>query len=101
MEAIIDAIRAALATDATPEVRAAGAAACRSVLAFLEPPTPPPPPALDPASLPSVIASLRGASPDQLLDLAIAKLRTLVPTDAQPVVGVRKLDIPLVPVRKP
>lgn len=97
METVIDAIRAALADDATPEARAAGVAACRSVLAALEPP-----PAATTAAMPdasriaNVVAALQGAGPDQLLDLAIAKLRTALPpgTEVPPVSTKFRMPVP-------
>jgi hypothetical protein len=97
MEAIIDAIRAALAKDATPEVRAAGIAACRSALAALEPAAARPP--IDAAGVAHVVAALRGAPPDQLLDLAIAKLRSIVPPNTE-LPPVQPINFHLVPVRK-
>lgn len=100
MDAVIETIRAAITPDASAEARAAGAAACRTILAALgtEPGQPlvsdaqaPAPPTPQVAALASAI---KNVPPDQLADLLIAKLRTLVPPDQQP--AVRRIHIPLV-----
>ena len=77
MDEVFDAIRAAMAPDATAELRAAGARACKALLGTLETtpttsvqPTPP---------IANIVAALRSAPPEQLLDLAIAKLRAALP----------------------
>jgi hypothetical protein len=99
MDELFTTIRSAIATDASPEARAAGAQACRTILAALEgtpgqplvtPPTPSSP-------MQAVLAALSNTPPEQLLDLAIAKLRSLVPADSQPQT-IQSLRIPLVPV---
>jgi len=87
MKDVIDAIEAAVAADATPEVRAAGVAACRAILAALDATSnvPPPPLTLPPSPvIAELVAAVRRMPPDQLLDLAIAKLRAALPTDAAP-----------------
>jgi hypothetical protein len=86
METIVETIRAALADDATPDARAAGVAACRAILAKLEPPSPPAPAAPMP-NIAGIVGALRNVPPNQLLDLAIAKLRGSLPagTDVPPV----------------
>jgi hypothetical protein len=93
MEAVIDAVRAALADDATPEARAAGVAACRAVLTALEPAPAPTAaaPTSDAARIANVVAALRGAGPEQLLDLAIARLRAALPpgTELPPANGIK------------
>ena len=75
MTDLIDCIRTALADGATPEAKQAGAAACCAIYAALSPP-------------PGVPMSNPHASPrpnvDQILDLAIGKLRSMLPADAQP-----------------
>ena len=102
MEQLLEAIRAAVAPDATDEVKTAGATACRSILATLEPPSSPTgtarsdAPAIDP-NIAALAMAIRGMPMDQLLDLAIAKLRTMVPPQAAPT-DVRPLTIPLIPV---
>jgi hypothetical protein len=87
MDTIIDAIRAALAKDATPEARAAGVTACRSVLATLEPKQTSTAPAFDPVEVAKLVTAARSLPPDQLLDVAIAKLRGALPvgTEVPPV----------------
>jgi hypothetical protein len=109
MDNIIETIIAAIASDATPEARAAGVQACRAVVAALDPSGEAAPrverpatPAAAPQQLPvaAIAAALRGQSPDMLIDLAIAKLRSLVPADAQATAMVPKINIPFVPVRK-
>jgi len=86
MDALIDTIRSSVAADATDEARAAGAQACRTILAALETPVGAPlaisPPAttLPPAA--QMLATLRGVPAEQLLDLAIAHLRAKLPADA-------------------
>jgi len=111
MDNVIETIRAAIAPDATTEARAAGAHACRAVIAALEPSSQSTPPVTagspaTPADAPqqipvaAIAAALRGQSPDMLIDLAIAKLRSLVPADAHAATTVPKINIPLVPVRK-
>lgn len=79
-------IRAALTADATPEARAAGTNACRAIIATLDvagAPQSTSQSALNPAAIASAITALRGVPPDQLLDLAIAKLRGALPTGTQ------------------
>lgn len=102
MDQLLEQIRAATAADATDDAKAAGASACRMLLAALETkqgePLPPPVPV--PQASPDIgalVAGLKGVPVDQLLDLAIAKLRTMVPTTDAPA-PVHRLAIPLVPV---
>jgi hypothetical protein len=87
MENIIETIRAAIASDASPEARAAGAAACRAILTALES-TPGQPigaaivaPPASPVA--AIVATLRGVPTDQLLDLAIMKLRAALPAGVE------------------
>lgn len=103
MENLIEAIRNAIATDATDESRAAGVHACRTILVALETPAgapmgaPTASPALaEPRSpLEAAVSALRGVPPDQLLDLAIARLKAALPPDAK-VDPVRRMNVPLV-----
>jgi hypothetical protein len=81
IEQTLTTIRASLASDATAAARAAGATACRSILAALEPA--PVPAMINPTAIASALTALRGIPPDQLLDLAIAKLRGALPVGAQ------------------
>jgi hypothetical protein len=71
---LLDCIRIALAEGATPEQKQAGAAACCAVFAQLSPP-----PGV-PISVPH--APQARINIDQALDLAIAKLRAMVPSEA-------------------
>lgn len=85
MDELLESIRRAVAVDASPQDRGAGAVACRTILAALEA-TPGQPLAAAPinaSQIASVVGALRGVPPDQLLDLAIAKLRSALPADAQ------------------
>ena len=86
MDALIETIRSSVASDATDEAPAAGAQACRTILAALETPVGAPPAISPPvSSLPpaaQMIATLRGVPAEQLLDLAIAQLRAKLPADA-------------------
>ena len=103
MNALIDAIVAAVAEGATEEARSAGAQACRTLLVALEAkegePMAAPVAAASASSSPdiaAVVASLKGVPIDQLLDLAIAKLRSMVP--AEQVKAVQSFSVPLVKV---
>lgn len=71
MHDLLDCIRTAIADGATPEQRQAGAAACCQLYAALSPP-----PGV-PISVPHVPRPTFQL--DQALDLAIAKLRAMVP----------------------
>ena len=73
----IEAIRAAVATDATTEQKAHGAAACRAILAALGA-EPGKPIAMAGAPAPHPLA---GIDPGQALDLLIAKLTAVLPKD--------------------
>lgn len=75
MTDLLDCIRTALTEGATPEQKQAGASACCAIYAALSPP-------------PGVPISVPHAQPprigvDQMLDVLIAKLRAMVPADAQ------------------
>lgn len=122
IDAIIQIIRDALAENASIEARSAAAAACREILHHLEPDTAA---AIEPTAdatrqaehevgnvgrgsetarptMPEVAAlaaAIRTVPVDQLLDLAIAKLRALVP-DVPAKAATRGLSIPLIPVAR-
>jgi hypothetical protein len=100
MESALETLRAALADGATPDQRAAGATACRAMLAALEAtpgqplpvspplaatetPSAPPsdPPTASATTTPAPPISLAGLSLDQILDLAIGRLRTMLPPE--------------------
>ncbi len=103
MENLIESIKNALASEASDETRLAGVQACRTILVALEAeagqpmPVPVPPLAPTSSSLETIAAGLRGVPVDQLLDLAIAKLRTMVPAESVPKTSAR-FSIPLVTV---
>lgn len=86
METLLETIRTSVAAEATDEARAAGAQACRTILTALETPMgaplaiPSPATSLPPAA--QMIATLRGVPTEQLLDLAIAHLRSKLPANA-------------------
>lgn len=99
MDNIIQAIEAALATDATTEARSAGISACRAVLGALEAkPGMPMAAAPLPSPVAAIVASLRGVPFEQLLDLAIARLRSALPADAEVQPAAKGLAIPIVPI---
>jgi hypothetical protein len=109
IDELLGAIRQALVTDATPELRARAAIACRAVLQHLEPQpaAPPPQPAPTTTPLPPEAAAfvdvLRGIPPEQLLDLAIARLRAAIPAgvDVPAVTPIRFHIIPVPPPKVP
>ena len=105
IDSLIHSVREALASTATDEARRAGAQACRTLLAALdakhgEALIPAPVQPTTPNGVQAIVSLLRSAPPDQLLDLAIAKLRTLVPPTEQ-AATVRAFPIRIVPVVKP
>ncbi len=91
-----DTIRSAIADDATPEARAAGAAACRAILGALEG-TVAQPPAINASAVASLAAVLRSVPSEQLLDMAIAKLRSALPPGAH-VPPVSPVKFHLIPI---
>jgi len=99
MDELIDSIRVAVAPSATADQRAAGVAACRALLTALgaevgKPFTPTSVGVTPPAR------ALRGLSVDQALDLAIAKLRSMIPAESMPTTPTASLAIPFVGVPK-
>ena len=109
MEGLIESIRSALEANASNDVRAAGAAACRTILTALEAtpgepiamPTPIAPPASAPPGLPiaALVTALRSMSPDQLLDAAIARVRAALPPGTE-VQRARSLELRIVPLQR-
>ena len=102
MEELLDIIRNAIAPEASPEARAAGAQACRTLLAALEPqpaPAATPPPAGTQLPIAELASAIRTVPLDQLLDLAIAKLRSALPADTE-APTVAPLNFRLVPVQR-
>ncbi len=101
MDHLLEAIRAATAPEASTETKEAGATACRTILIALEakegePLALPVPVSPQVPEVAALVAGLRGVPVDQLLDLAIARLRTMVPADQAS--QVHRFTIPLVPV---
>jgi len=104
MENLLESIRAALASDATPEARGAGIEACRAILTALgatagEPLVPPRQVDVGPIAH-SIATVIRSTPPDQLLDMLVAKLRAAVPTDAKVDVPT-KINIPIIRIPTP
>jgi hypothetical protein len=99
IEPILTAIRNAVAPDATSEARATGATACRAILAALESTAGQPmaTATINPTAVASAVAMMRNVAPDQLLDLAIAKLRAALPAGTS-VPSVSPLKFHIVPV---
>lgn len=87
MTDLLECIRTALAEGATVEQKQAGAAACCAVYSALSPP-----PGV-PLSVPHAPQTRVGI--DQVLDIAIAKLRSMVPADAS--VTTSSLGFPFLP----
>ena len=95
MDTLIDAIRAAIADGATDDHKRAGASACRAILNALDA-TPGEPLATAP---PNVFAALGRMDLNQLLDVAIARLRVLNASNSNaPPTPSRGVSFPLVPV---
>lgn len=128
MENLLESIRTAVTADASDEARAAGAQACRAILTALEAKpgepmtvaTPAPsgaadtaapaaPPAVanaiqtaDPTQIANLVSALRGIPVDQLLDLAIARMRAALPSGVEaPRVEPLKFHIVQLPGRRP
>lgn len=83
----LDVVHRGLAPDADDASRALARTACRELLAALGEPQPAPALAAPPAPVPTtpiaaIVETLRKLSPDQLLDLAIRRLRAALPSDA-------------------
>ena len=100
MENLLEAIKTALASDPSDAARIAGAQACRTILIALETPAgetlaASSAPVDASAPLHAALSALRGMPADQLLDLAIARLKAALPpgTDAP---AIRRLQVPIV-----
>ena len=96
MDNIIETVRIALLPDASDEARAAGATACRAILATLEAKQGQPlTQAVQPSTpIQAAVAALGGVPSEQLLDLAIAKLRSMLP-EGTAIEPVAPLNLPL------
>ena len=92
MDKFIETIRSAVAEDSTTEAKQAGAQACRAILAALEAQ-----PGQALAIVPMVAPGpLVGADIGQVLDLLIAKLRTMQPDQAAAPPATAALRIPTI-----
>ena len=88
MQELIEAIRVAVATEASAEQKATGARACRTILAALDT-EPGKPIALPGMPLPAATSRV---SVDQMLDLMIARLTTIATErDVQPMPAIAPL----------
>ena len=104
MDNVIDSIRAAIVSDATPEATATGATACRAILAALggTPGQPLGAPVAVPHSatqIANAVSALRGVPAEQLLDLAIAKLRAALPAGVE-VAPTKPINFHIIPAPK-
>lgn len=99
MDQLLEAIRLATLSEASDEARNAGAQACRTILRALEakPGESLAPVAVEASPMQTVVAALRGMPPDQLLDLAIARLKAALPEGAQ-APSVQPVKFQLLPV---
>lgn len=116
MEELIETIRAATIAEASNDAREAGAYACRTLLAALS--TKPGEPLVSAASSPesslsvpvhaptspnvaaqAIASMLRGMTPDQLLDIAIARLRAALPAGTE-VAQPQAVRFHLVPLKR-
>ena len=101
MQELIEAIRVAVASDASHDQKASGVQACRTILAALD--TEPG----KPIALPGISApgSASRVSVDQVLDLMIGRLATMAAERdayaAPPAPEARGLRVPLTPVTLP
>ena len=87
MESLLAAISAATAVDASEEARSAGVVACRTILTALEAKVGEPLvniPAPTPSPVAMAVSALRNVPPEQILDLAIAKLQSMLPAGTPP-----------------
>ncbi len=107
MEDLIESIRTAVVAGASDDARKAGAHACRTILLALdaeqgEPLATPHETSASSSAMPQVaamIGALRGVPAEQLLDLAIARLRAALPAGAD-VPAVQPVRFQLVPMRR-
>lgn len=105
MDELITTIRAAVAEGATAEHKQRGVAACRAILTALDaaPGQALAAPAAATTAPPNPFSVLRQLDVDQVLDLVIAKLRSISPTaspDLQPQRASFQVQLLPVPTRK-
>lgn len=105
METLLESIRAAIAADASEQTRATGAQACRTILTALEakPGEPmPAPSSVSSTQIAQMLGALKGVPAEQLLDLAITRLRAALPTGTEtPRVAPVKFHVVQLPRKKP
>lgn len=105
MDDLIEAIRVACASDATDDIKQRGAQACRTLLTAFDAKAGEPlastpaaestntvPPG---AQIAAIVGALKGLPPEQLLDMAIARLRAALPKDT-PAPAVASLRVPII-----
>lgn len=108
MDELIETIRVACATDASDDTKQLGAQACRTLLTALDAKSGEPLAAPTPtnastdavpagAQIAAIVGALKGLPPEQLLDMAIARLRAALPKDT-PAPVVAPLSVPLIPI---
>ena len=107
--AMIASIRSAIAPNASPQVRAAGASACRSILTVLEakpgqpltfaapPPTQPQSPLANFLSQPGLLTQLAAMSREQLLDLLRKATTAASPRTQSPASGAPQFHLIQIP----
>lgn len=99
MNDVMDAIRTAMAPDASAEARVAGATACRALATKLDPAGAAQPPIIAPELVKQLVTVLRTMDIGQVLDIAIAKLGTAAAKDSTPALpAARPFVIPMVPI---
>jgi hypothetical protein len=91
LEELVAAIRAALASDASPETRSTGASACRTILRGLEPApprngAPPSSPASTFAGTPlgAALGALSSVPREQMLEFVVSGLRAVLGQGSSP-----------------
>ena len=108
MDELIESIRVACASDATDDTKQRGAQACRTILTALEanagePLAAPTPPTANASTVPpgaqiaALVGALKGMPPEQLLDMAIARLRAALPKET-PAPAIVPIRVPLIPI---
>jgi len=102
MDDLLETIRVACASDATDDIKQRGAQACRTILTALDARTGEPlgaPPSDVPAGaqIAAIVGALQGVPPEQLLDMAISRLRAALPKDATPP-RIAPLTFQLIPI---
>jgi hypothetical protein len=109
-ESLLAELRAALTPGADADARRAGADACRTLLAVLDPPAAVPPapqpttPTPSPPATPPPVAPVPATHrppPGQVIDMLIASLRAKLPTDQEPRSSASGFRVAMIPMRRP